>query len=128
MKKNIAFVCIGNSSRSQMAESWAKKIAAENHSIYSAGTRPGKGIKDRTKDIMKEVSCSMDGQFPKPLTELPETIDYLILMGEGVDCPDLGEADRQDWGFPDLDGSDLTALKDLRDAIGEKVKALISSI
>ncbi len=125
---NIAFICIGNTSRSQMGESWARKLAGDGINIFSAGTRPGSGVKPGVTEIMAEVGSDTEGQYSKPLSELPGEIDYLILMGEGVDCPDLGEKYRQDWGFPDLDGSDMEALKELRDAIGEKVKELLSSI
>ena len=122
----IAFVCVGNTGRSQMAESWARKLAPAHVEIFSAGTRPGQVVKDRTKALMAEVGCSMEGQAPSPLENLPADLDWLILMGEGVVCPPLGEKHREDWGFPDLDGNDLDAYKALRDQIGLKVRRLVS--
>jgi len=122
MKTKIAFVCVGNTSRSQMAESWARKVLGDRAEIYSAGTRPGTEVKDRTKALMAEVGGTMEGQSPSPLSELPADLDWLILMGEGVECPSLGEKHRVDWGFPDLDGTDLEALRKMRDQIGAKVR------
>lgn len=128
MKPKIAFVCVGNTSRSQMAESWARKLLGDRAEISSAGTHPGSGIKDRTKALMAEVGCSMEGQTPSPLSELLPALDWLVLMGEGVDCPPLGERNRLDWGFPDLDGTDLEALRTMRDQIGGKVRELGASL
>lgn len=128
MKPKIAFVCVGNTSRSQMAESWARTLFSDRADIYSAGTRPGNGIKERTKALMDEVGCSMDGQSPRPLSDLPADLDWLVLMGEAVVCPPLGEKNRVDWGFPDLDGTDLDALTRIRDQIGQKVRALGDSL
>lgn len=107
-----------------MAESWARKILGDRAEIFSAGTRPGSGIKDLTKSLMADVGCSMEGQSPSPLADLPQGLDWLVLMGEGVDCPPLGEKNRLDWGFPDLDGTDIEALTRMRDEIGGKVREL----
>jgi arsenate reductase len=111
-----------------MAESWVRTVFGDRVEVWSAGTRPGTGIKDRTKAIMAEVGCSMDGQAPSPVSDLPQGLDWLILMGEGVECPPLGEKNRVDWGFPDLDGTDLATLKSMRDQIGAKVRELGASL
>ncbi|MFN3472394.1 MAG: arsenate reductase ArsC, partial [Aquificaceae bacterium] len=71
---NIAFICTGNSARSQMAEAFARKIAEKlgmRLQIYSAGSNPAKEINPFAIEVMKEKNIDLSSQRPKSLEEIP---------------------------------------------------------
>ena len=43
MKRKVAFICVHNSCRSQIAESLGKKYLSEQYDCYSAGTEVNRG-------------------------------------------------------------------------------------
>lgn len=91
----VAFICTHNSCRSQIAEALAKRYAADVFESYSAGTHPKKEINPDAVRLMKQLyGIDMEKeQYPKSLEELP-SIDYLITMGCGVECPNLPSKGR----------------------------------
>jgi len=105
MKPKIAFICIGNSCRSQMAEALGKHLASGVFESYSAGTETKPQINQDAVRIMKErFSIDMEEtQHSKLLDELPE-IDIVIKMGCNVICPFLPSQYEEDWGLDDPSG------------------------
>ncbi|MCJ8343486.1 MAG: hypothetical protein MJH09_11685 [Cetobacterium sp.] len=84
--KTIAFVCVGNSFKSIVAERLAKELT--NDFIFvSGGTNPASKINEDGKKIMEKRGMSMKGYKPHSLHDLPEKIDYLVQMGCGITCP-----------------------------------------
>lgn len=90
MKKKVAFVCVHNSCRSQIAEALAKQFGGEILEVYSAGTQIKDGINQDAVRLMKEMyNIDMEKtQKPKLIEDIPE-VDYLITMGCNVVCPVL---------------------------------------
>ena len=86
-KKKVAFVCIHNSCRSQMAEGYAKSLGADVMDAYSAGTEEYPEVKPNAVKAMTMDGVDMSGHRPKLLDEIPKELDYLITMGCGVECP-----------------------------------------
>src|SRR5690554_3726419 len=101
MKKKVAFVCVGNSCRSQMAEGFGRQLGGDLIEVYSAGTDPALEINPTAILVMKEVGIDITEQHPKLLAELPEKVDLLITMGCNVQCPFLACEHREDWGLAD---------------------------
>lgn len=103
--KKVAFVCVHNSCRSQMAEALARHLASGVFESYSAGTEPVVRINPDAVRLMKQrYGINMEQkQRPEPLTDLPP-IDILITMGCNVQCPQLPCAYREDWGLDDPSG------------------------
>ncbi len=91
MKKTVAFVCVHNSCRSQMAEAWAKKLGAEVLEAYSAGTESCPEVNPLAVEVMEEAGVSMSGYRPKLLNELPAKHRYSNNYGVqcGVSAPAL---------------------------------------
>lgn len=104
-KPNVAFICVHNSCRSQMAEAIAKVFAGDAFNAYSAGTE----IKDRINPVAVEVIKELyqvdleKTQKPKLLQTLPP-IDLVVTMGCNVNCPNFPAKNREDWGLEDPTG------------------------
>lgn len=86
MKKNVLFLCTGNSCRSQMAEGWGKSLKGEQFNFYSAGTKKH-GLNPRAIQVMKEVGVDISTHESNTTDELPKiTMDYVFTV-----CSDAHE-------------------------------------
>ena len=104
-KKKVAFICVHNSCRSQIAEALGKKLASDVFESYSAGTETKPQINQDAVRLMKQVyGIDMEKtQYSKLLSELPP-VDVVVTMGCNVQCPFLPCAYREDWGLDDPSG------------------------
>lgn len=128
MKKKVAFVCVHNSCRSQMAEGWAKKLGKDVLESYSAGTENYPEVKPGAVQVMEEAGVDMSTHHPKLLRDIPEKLDILITMGCNVQCPAVPCSHREDWGLTDPSGGPIEGFRNTRDIIREKVENLIVRI
>lgn len=106
MKKKIAFICVHNSCRSQIAEALGKYLAGEVFESYSAGTEKKPQINQDAVRLMKEIyhiDMEAQGQYSKLITEIPK-VDLAISMGCNVDCPFIGRKFDDNWGLEDPTG------------------------
>lgn len=123
MKKlKVAFVCVHNSCRSQMAEALGKALAGDVFESYSAGTEVKPQINQDAVRIMKELyHIDMnETQYSKLLKDIPE-VDIVITMGCNVQCPTLPCKHREDWGLEDPSGKEDEAFKYTARMIEEKI-------
>ncbi|ACL70216.1 arsenate reductase ArsC [Halothermothrix orenii] len=127
-KTKVAFVCVGNSCRSQMAEGFAKHLASDLLEVYSAGTRPAPRVNPNAVEVMSEVGIDISNQHPKLLEDIPSELDVLITMGCNVQCPFIPCKFREDWGLDDPDGNPIEEFRKTRDIIKEKVEKLIEKV
>jgi len=89
MKKNILFLCTGNSCRSQMAEGFARKYCGGEFNVYSAGTKKH-GMNARAIKVMQEAGVDISTQFSKTTEELPKmNFDYVVTVCDAAkeSCP-----------------------------------------
>lgn len=121
MKKSVAFICVHNSCRSQMAEGFAKNLLSEQFDVYSAGTENYKEVKPGAVTVMEEIGINMDEHHPKLLTDIPAKIDIVVTMGCNVNCPHLPCDFREDWGLDDPSGGPLDDFRATRELIKTKV-------
>lgn len=129
MKPKVAFICVHNSCRSQMAEALGKLFASDVFEAYSAGTELKPQINQDAVRIIKNLyNIDMnETQKSKLLTDIPE-IDIVIKMGCNVACPFLPSRHVEDWGLDDPSGkSDEEFIKTAK-TIEEKVKDLARRI
>jgi len=125
--KNILFVCIENSNRSQMAQAFANIYGAGKVTAYSAGSRPSGKMNPKAIAAMKELGYDLGKHQSKSLDELPDVIfDYAITMGCGDACPLVKATNRADWNIPDPRDMDEAAFREVRDMIGGKVKEVMA--
>lgn len=104
-KPKVAFVCVHNSCRSQMAEALGRKLAGDVFESYSAGTETKPRINADAVRLMREVhGIDMEqDQYSKLLHALPP-VDIVVTMGCNVQCPSLPCRHREDWGLEDPTG------------------------
>ena len=105
--KNVAFICVHNSCRSQIAEALGKHLASDAFESYSAGTETKPQINQDAVRLMKQIyNIDMEKtQHSKLIAELPP-INIVITMGCNVNCPYLPSEKRTDWGLEDPSGKD----------------------
>jgi len=120
--KKVAFICVHNSCRSQIAEALGKKLASDVFESYSAGTETKPKINQDAVRLMKRVhGIDMEKtQYSKLLSELPQ-VDVVITMGCNVRCPFLPCSHREDWGLEDPSGKSEEAFLETIRRIEEKV-------
>ena len=127
--KKVAFICVHNSCRSQIAEALGKKLASDVFESYSAGTETKPRINQDAVRLMKKLyGIDMEKtQYSKLIDQIPEP-DIVISMGCDVGCPYIGRPFDDNWGLPDPTGkSDEEFLETIR-LIEEKVLDLRSRI
>ena len=124
-KPKVAFVCVHNSCRSQMAEAISKLLAEDIFEAYSAGTETRAKINQDAVQIIKELyQLDMEeGQYSKLISDLPE-VDIVITMGCNVQCPYLPCKYREDWGLDDPTGKSRDAFFQTARVIEQKILAL----
>lgn len=121
-KIKVAFVCVHNSCRSQMAEAIAKFDAPDSFEAYSAGTETKPQINQDAVQIIKELyGVDMNlTQKSKLISDIPE-VDIVVTMGCNVNCPYLPCKHREDWGLEDPTGKSKSEFIKTAELIKEKV-------
>ncbi|MCI6864393.1 arsenate reductase ArsC [Anaerobiospirillum succiniciproducens] len=125
MKKKVAFVCVHNSCRSQIAEAFGKMLAADVFKSYSAGTETKPAINQDAVRLMKSLyGIDMEKtQYSKLLNDIP-AVDIVITMGCNVQCPHLPCEHREDWGLDDPTGMSDEVFEQTIETIKAKVLEL----
>lgn len=130
-RRRIAFVCLGNSCRSQMAEGWTRHLAAGRMEVVSAGVSPLGHITEETFAVMKEKGVSLDGQTSKGLEEIDwQQVDLLVNM---TPLPSRSlvpgfRGNRLNWRVPDPFGRSLKDYRRVRDLLERKVTRLLAQL
>lgn len=127
-KKKIAFICVHNSCRSQIAEALGKKYLSEYFECYSAGTEIKPQINQDAVRIMKELyDIDMEKtQYSKLITDIPNP-DIAISMGCNVGCPFIRRGFDDDWGLEDPTGkSDEEFIKVIKE-IEKKIISILDN-
>jgi arsenate reductase (thioredoxin) len=126
-KKRIAFVCVGNSCRSQMAEAVAKKLNERpNLEFVSMGTDPEEKVAPEALEVLREEGIIWRGK-PKGIQD-KDPIDIVVTMGCEVDCPYVPGAKRIAWDIEDPRGKGIEAYRKALSTIKEKVTELLKEI
>ena len=124
--QKVAFICVHNSCRSQIAEALGRHLASDVFESYSAGTELKDRINQDAVRLMKKVyriDMEAEGQRSKLLTDLPP-VDVVITMGCNVKCPSLPCKLREDWGLDDPSGKTDDAFLKTIGLIEEKIRWL----
>ncbi len=125
MKKKIAFLCVHNSCRSQMAEALGKHLLGDRYDFYSAGSETKPQINQDAVRLMKLLyGIDMEKtQYSKTFDRIP-TPDVMISMGCDVGCPVVGRAFDDDWGLPDPTGQSDEVFETVIREIERRVRGL----
>jgi protein-tyrosine-phosphatase len=123
----VIFACVHNAGRSQIAAAFFNLLAdsTKAHAI-SAGTKPGPRIHPEVLGVMKEVGIDLSNATPQLLTtDLAKNAQLLITMGCGDECPVVPGLQRDDWPLRDPKGQPIDAVREIRDEIEHRVRALV---
>ena len=129
-KKKVAFICVHNSCRSQIAEALGKHLAGDVIESYSAGTETKPQINQDAVRLMKEIygiDMEANGQYSKLISEIPDP-DIAISMGCNVKCPFIGRPFDDNWGLEDPTGKSDEEFKSVINQIEKKICELKKSI
>src|SRR5262245_54756758 len=134
MKRNVLFICIHNSARSQMAEAFLDHICGDCFEAHSAGLEPGK-LNPVVVEVMKEVGIDISLNQTKSVSDMANSgkgFDYVITVCDETSaerCPIFpGTTTRLHWSFADpsaFQGSPVDKLiktREVRDALMAKVQ------
>ncbi len=124
-KPKVAFICVHNSCRSQIAEALGKHFAGDVFESFSAGTETKPQINQDAVRLMKNLyKTDMEQtQYSKLLSEIPP-VDVVITMGCNVECPFLPCKLREDWGLDDPTGKSDEEFKKVISVIEHKILEL----
>ena len=121
----VAFVCVHNSCRSQMAEALGKKLADDVFESYSGGTEVKDRINPDAVRMMKKLhGIDMEeSQYSKLVSQLPQP-DVVIYMGCNVSCPAFTAPYTENWGLEDPTGQSDEVFAETIDTISRKILEL----
>lgn len=124
-KPKVAFICVHNSCRSQIAEALGKLLAGDVFESYSAGTETKPQINQDAVRLMKELyGIDMEQtQYSKLISDIPEP-DIAISMGCNVGCPLIGRLFDDNWGLNDPTGKSDEEFKKVIDEIRLRIMEL----
>lgn len=124
-KKKVAFICVHNSCRSQIAEALTRHFASDIFESYSAGTETKPHINPDAVRLVKQLyGIDMEQtQYSKLISDIPEP-DIVISMGCEVGCPYIGRAFDDNWGLDDPTGKEDVAFLQVIQQIEAKVLEL----
>ncbi|TKX79288.1 low molecular weight phosphatase family protein [Halorubrum sp. SD626R] len=132
----VAFVCVQNAGRSQMAAALAereraRRDAADRIEIVTGGTRPADRVHDVVVEAMAELDIDLSDRTPREVTpdEL-RAMDLVVTMGCSASdvCPAAWNGESRDWGLDDPDDKPLEAVRAIRDEIDDRVAALFDEL
>lgn len=128
-KPKVAFVCVHNSCRSQIAEALGKHYGKAVFESYSAGTEIKPRINQDAVRLMRELyEIDMEKTQSSKLLDAIPPVDIVVTMGCNVECPYLPCKHREDWGLDDPSGQSDDVFRQVIAAIDTKIQRLILRI
>jgi len=132
----VAFVCVQNAGRSQMATAFAERERDQRDvsgeiAILTGGTQPADHVHEEVVTVMDEEGFDLADRTPKGITpEELQSVDYVITMGCSAQdvCPATWNGENRDWGLDDPDGQGLDAVREIRDEIAGRVEDLFDEL
>jgi arsenate reductase (thioredoxin) len=126
--KMVLFACVHNAGRSQMAAAVFNLLANPTLArALSAGTEPGAYVHPEVVEVMRERGADLASVVPQKLTDsLGALADVLVTMGCGEACPVLPGVERDDWPLDDPKGRPIERVRQIRDEIERRVRAMLA--
>ncbi|PAU84675.1 low molecular weight phosphatase family protein [Halorubrum salipaludis] len=132
----VAFVCVQNAGRSQMAAAFAERErdrrgAGNRIEIVTGGTQPADHVHDIVVEAMAEVDIDIGDRTPREVTpEELQAVDLVVTMGCSASdvCPATWNGENRDWGLDDPHERPIEEVREIRDEIDERVVALFDEL
>ena len=125
---NVLFLCIGNAGRSQMAHAFLERLGG--HEVRTAGSRAESRLHPEVVEAMRELGFDLSGRTPRQLEPDADAAwaDVVVTMGCGDVCPVLPGKEYVDWQLEDPAAMPLERVRELRDEIARRVRALAGGL
>lgn len=133
---DVAFVCVQNAGRSQMADAFARRErdrrdAGDRVGVLTGGTRPADSVHDVVVAAMGERDLDVGDRTPREVT--PEELrdaDVVVTMGCSAEdvCPATWDGDSRDWALDDPHGRPIAEVRAIRDEVERRVVALFDEL
>ena len=128
-KPRVLFVCVHNAGRSQMAAGWLRHLAGDSVDVFSGGSEPADQTNAAAIEAMAEAGIDISTEYPKPWSdEVARTADVIVTMGCGDACPIYPGKRYEDWELTDPAGQPVEVVREVRDNIERRVRALMASL
>jgi arsenate reductase (thioredoxin) len=128
-KPAVLFLCVHNAGRSQMAAGWLRHLGGEAVEVFSGGSGPADEVNAAAVQAMAEVGIDIASERPKPWTEeMARAADVIVAMGCGDACPVLPGRRYEDWELRDPADQPVEVVREVRDDIERRVRALMASL
>lgn len=132
----VAFVCVQNAGRSQMAYAFARRALdvrdrEADIDLVTGGTRPAERVHPEVIEAMKDVGVDVSNRSPRELTFAEiQASDYVITMGcsDADVCPATWTGESRDWKLDDPDGRPADEVAEIRDEIERRVDELFDEL
>lgn len=132
----VAFVCVQNAGRSQMATAFAERERRERGlanevEVVTGGTRPADHVHDVVVEVMGETGFDLGDRTPRAIApDDLETTDVVVTMGCSASdvCPATWSGENREWDLDDPDGKDLTEVRAIRDEVSRRVRDFFDEI
>ena len=125
----ILFLCIHNAGRSQMAAGFARSLSDGTVKIFSGGTEPADEVNPTAIEVMQEIGIDISQNTPQLYSdELLESVDVVVTMGCGDQCTYIPGKRYLDWPLEDPRNQGLEKVREIRDEIEHRVRALLSEV
>lgn len=123
---SVLFVCVQNAGRSQLAAGILRQLVGDRVVVRTAGSAPAAEVRSAIVTALDEIGVTLGGEFPKPLTdEAVKAADVVVTMGCGDACPVYPGRRYLDWDLADPVGQPLSVIREIRDDIDSRVRALL---
>jgi len=127
--KNILFVCVENSCRSQIAEAFARLHGSDKINAFSAGSKPSSRVNPKAIEVLKEKNIDISNAESKGFNDLrEENFDYVISMGCKDVCPFIPADQHIEWQIQDPKDHEIDFSRQIRDTIEEHVSEFIKGL
>ena len=132
----LAFMCVQNAGRSQMATAFAERERegrdlGDSVQILTGGTHPADHVHEEVIEVMREEGIDLSERTPREITsEELQSCDYVATMGcSTLDVDENGRAvDIRDWDLPDPAGQDRETVREIRDEVKHRVDTLLDEV
>ena len=125
----VLFLCVHNAGRSQMAAGWLRHLACDAVEVFSGGSDPGEHTNAAAIEAMAEMGIDISTEYPKPWSdEVARTAAVIVTMGCGDACPVYPGKRYEDWELTDPAGQPVEVVREVRDDIERRVRALMASL
>lgn len=125
----VLFLCAKNAGRSQMAAALTRRLAGDLVEVVTGGSAPSSELHEEVVEAMHEIGIDITDAKPRRFTQEDlERADVIVTMGCGEECPYLPGKRYEDWDVADPAGKSLKEVRQIREEIAYRVRALLDSL